>query len=722
MRLTKIDILKYKSIKKPIEIFLNENKVVVLIGKNSSGKTNVLEAIHYAFTKKPLYGRNREECEIDYHIELSNEEMDAYASCVNIKEKSKEIVVNFDSKKPEKIFLDSSLICVEAQHYKQEIENIIDKFQKASNKYIKALKSIESSGKYFGDYINVDIENVKYGSLTRLMQNQIDNCEKNINEQVKYIKEFLSSIFDGDKISMDRYERYSYRNSLYFWEIPFYKISEEEQISLSPIVAQCLNINKEQLEMANSKLNDKIKEINKELDSEYNELENCLDDFNKKKEEISNILDGKSDSFYTEKERINRQFNSIMQEIKNIIYCDCYFIDNENSLLFDNSEDQFGRRNRIQYYWNLRNPIIEAFNKYLIEKKIFTQEENFEKTDKLSNQQIKKAVKVLNSDFLPSLVPNFENNEIDKFSVDYKDGHINLFVHEKNGEKVSFDNTSLGRRWYLTYKFTKALLKKGDMIFIDEPAAFLHPQAQYEFRAELDDLAKRGIHVFYSTHSPYMIPEDWGSVFNITMTKSGTHVSKFETGDELCESIKNELGATRTADILFNLEKTILLVEGITDKTCIEKFAKILKYDLRGYKILPCNGSPIFDVTYLCINQHIKFKALFDLDNKNKPEQWLKKQYGYKEYLGIFENNPNCVFTPENGNKKSLEDCFNEKDSDRYCSEYQKKDRSGKIIREKKIDYQKIESAIEFEDETKKNFEQLFNKLEIPKLDTLDSK
>mgnify|MGYP001114161778 CR=1 FL=1 len=45
MRLTKIDILKYKSIKKPIEIFLNENKVVVLIGKNGSGKTNVLEAI-----------------------------------------------------------------------------------------------------------------------------------------------------------------------------------------------------------------------------------------------------------------------------------------------------------------------------------------------------------------------------------------------------------------------------------------------------------------------------------------------------------------------------------------------------------------------------------------------------------------------------------------------------------------------------------------------------
>ena len=34
-----------------------------------------------------------------------------------------------------------------------------------------------------------------------------------------------------------------------------------------------------------------------------------------------------------------------------------------------------------------------------------------------------------------------------------------------------------------------------------------------------------------------------------------------------------------------------------------------------------------------------------------------------------------------------------------------------------KIDKEKIKSAIEFEDETKKNFEQLFKQLDIPKLD-----
>lgn len=80
-----------------------------------------------------------------------------------------------------------------------------------------------------------------------------------------------------------------------------------------------------------------------------------------------------------------------------------------------------------------------------------------------------------------------------------------------NGDKVSFNNTSLGRRWYLTYQFVKALLQLGDILLIDEPAAFLHPQAQAEFKKELETLAHQGICVFYSTHSPYMIPEDWGA-------------------------------------------------------------------------------------------------------------------------------------------------------------------------------------------------------------------
>ena len=45
MELTKIEIESYKSIKSPVTISFVEGLPTVLIGKNGSGKTNVLEAL-----------------------------------------------------------------------------------------------------------------------------------------------------------------------------------------------------------------------------------------------------------------------------------------------------------------------------------------------------------------------------------------------------------------------------------------------------------------------------------------------------------------------------------------------------------------------------------------------------------------------------------------------------------------------------------------------------
>ena len=45
MKITRIEIKKYKSIKEPIEINFYDNLPTVLIGKNGSGKTNILEAL-----------------------------------------------------------------------------------------------------------------------------------------------------------------------------------------------------------------------------------------------------------------------------------------------------------------------------------------------------------------------------------------------------------------------------------------------------------------------------------------------------------------------------------------------------------------------------------------------------------------------------------------------------------------------------------------------------
>lgn len=145
------------------------------------------------------------------------------------------------------------------------------------------------------------------------------------------------------------------------------------------------------------------------------------------------------------------------------------------------------------------------------------------------------------------------------------------------------------------------------------------------------------------------------------------------------------------------------MVEGIADKICIEKFAELLRYDLINYYIMPCDGSSILNLAYLCIKEEIKFKALLDRDNKDKPTSWKNKQCEYKERLNEIEKNPNCVFILENGKRKSLEECFSDADSKNYFSE---RNYNGKP--EMKIDSKKIKETKDFSKKTLDNFEQLF--------------
>ena len=58
MELIKIEIENYKSITAPICIEINKNLPVVLIGKNGSGKSNVLETLeHIASTNSNRPGK-----------------------------------------------------------------------------------------------------------------------------------------------------------------------------------------------------------------------------------------------------------------------------------------------------------------------------------------------------------------------------------------------------------------------------------------------------------------------------------------------------------------------------------------------------------------------------------------------------------------------------------------------------------------------------------------
>ena len=713
MEVQKIKILNYKSIKGPIEIpFSNNGGLVTFIGKNGSGKTNILQAIRKTIVKQTGYYRGeKEDISSQYTLKVTKEEKEKYFSSVNVEKCGDEIVVDFTNGEEHVKKVQAPILTVSVGQYKAKLEKLLKRVKKAGKNYVDKLKEIEHS--YDSPYyLNLKVVTEKIGDYAFLDNNRIKNIEDAIQHQVNDIKRYLEESFEKEYITIGDHWNYN-RLSTSWWTIEFYQIASDKEIYISSIIAKSLDLKKEDIEKANQKLNTEIIKINKQLSKEYNCLTACLQEFETIKKELHNIFDEQEDKRYEIQEAIDETHKQFCRLLKDSIYRTGYYIDNEETLLFYNKNDGYHRQEFLGVYLNARNPILEAIHQFLLDHHYYREEESILELSKIEESRVKWLEKKINKEFLSNLIADFDRGEILGYRIAINDKNISIFVKEKSGEEIDINATSLGRRWYLTYSFVKRLLKKGDFLFIDEPAAFLHPQAQIEFRKDLEQLAKGGVYVFITTHSPYMIPENWANVHNVTMSKSGTQIQSFTDKDELCESIKEELGISRTSDILFNLSKTILLVEGVADKACIEKFARKLGYDLSNYHILPCNGSSIIGLTYLCIREKIKFKALLDADNKNKPKEWLNRQFGYKEYLEVIKNNKDCIFTPEDGARKCLEDCFSLQDTSKYF--YEKKNLDGS--KEKKIDFNKIEDGEVFTDETLKNFEQLFSKLDISKID-----
>ena len=145
-------------------------------------------------------------------------------------------------------------------------------------------------------------------------------------------------------------------------------------------------------------------------------------------------------------------------------------------------------------------------------------------------------------EYLNSNLPKFEEDMYDSISVEHSKGKIpSIVLHEKFGETVALNSTSAGRRWYFTYYFMKNTLRPGDLFIVDEPAAMLHPIAQKEVMRELLELQTNGIKVIYSTHSPYLVPNDWNSVHFVTMEQHGTAVTQENCNDLLKQVIGGDI-------------------------------------------------------------------------------------------------------------------------------------------------------------------------------------
>lgn len=505
MRITKIEITNYKSIKKPVEINLYNGLPTVLIGKNGSGKTNILEALSAVAEANGNYFGMRKELPLKYkvHIRLEKEDAERLFHGKSIDEKCEFAACSGEDCKINRI--ESECLIPLLRMEIDEISELAGELKDALDTYTKQLNKIaygENEHPLQGlQIINFKNSTTSYDFLKRQVETVIREAEK--------FAGFVKENFAAE----ENFMKFGYVDY-------YYGLNDPEQLSfklhyVKPDLA-FITINETAIKREITKINkatkascEKITALLHELDERAKRLKAALTD--------DQIIPDNSGVFY-----------KFIREVRNCVGTKYAFLRNESSEVIFKTEKQereYFRSDRsrviLQTYLNrvYTGPDKDEIQKQISENKDFS----------LSEAALNEFEKYLNEH-----IPEFENGMYDRISVEQSDGKLPaILLHEKSGEIVDLNSTSAGRRWYFTYYFMKNTLEPGDLFFIDEPAAMLHPLAQKEVLKELLELESRGIKVIYSTHSPYLIPSDWKSVHFVMMTDGGTTVTQEDKYDAL---------------------------------------------------------------------------------------------------------------------------------------------------------------------------------------------
>lgn len=221
------------------------------------------------------------------------------------------------------------------------------------------------------------------------------------------------------------------------------------------------------------------------------------------------------------------------------------------------------------------------------------------------------ATEALISDILFQYWSTNKNLSIE-FEIDKKGGvqpngnvkileHI-LYIRVKNMRarvSLPLKNRSRGFNWFFSFLVWFKKIQEDQssdyILLLDEPGLNLHASAQRDLLEFIDDLSDK-YQIVYTTHSPFMIPENGlERVRTVLETKEGTKIS-----DSIQEKDPETLFPLQAAlgyDIAQNLfiSKKNLLVEGVSDLIYLQTFSQILEESGRTHldddiTIVPTGG------------------------------------------------------------------------------------------------------------------------------------
>ncbi|WP_417552052.1 ATP-dependent nuclease [Marinomonas fungiae] len=233
-------------------------------------------------------------------------------------------------------------------------------------------------------------------------------------------------------------------------------------------------------------------------------------------------------------------------------------------------------------------------------------------------------------DFFPGLELNLDIPTPDISDL-FKQG--NIVVSENGSQQVNtFSDMGHGaqRAIQMTLirhlaEITKDVSKDGktNLLLIDEPELFLHPQAIEQIRGSLKTLSEKGYQVVFSTHSPFMIDQTDIPITNIVRKNSGGTRVELRLKEAIGNVLSDNEAQARLLFDTYNLGQIlfsdrVIIAEGDTEKHVLPNLFKAFTGKTLGESKLAlviANGSNNLPGMLSILNEmNIPAKVLADLD------------------------------------------------------------------------------------------------------------
>lgn len=223
------------------------------------------------------------------------------------------------------------------------------------------------------------------------------------------------------------------------------------------------------------------------------------------------------------------------------------------------------------------------------------------------------------------IVPNTINPDISQ--IEFK-------IDRNDGDPLYMEQKSKGFRWFSSFNLRLRAMGVEDVkirnmvILVDEPGQGLHEKAQRDVKLVLEELAKKGAQIVYTTHHPNLIGTE-GMEFARIRVVSNTQDkgTKVETTAQYAsradQGAKDTLSPVITAmgihsvHSLLDTKRLNVVVEGITDHYYLSAFKKLLDKDERLYFLPACGVSNVPNLVSVLIGWGCNYKAVFDNDPKS---------------------------------------------------------------------------------------------------------